>query len=225
LRLAKRIELQLARGSYLPLIDAGVEMPVEQQVQSADYHLYCTDPRDGAAKFEFCTPERPSRTVQPGDPRTALGHIVVKVDPRAQPFRERLELRMTIDDDLILHAQAWSANVDDESATEFQNLEFGISMPGTSAVAEGGEPIPFDRVVEEPRQRGTLVTRANLALEIDDQLVPGELLRSYKPSYFDRRASPPQVQIDEWLYYEPCVLCGRSSNDPACHCAQPDPTE
>jgi molecular chaperone DnaK len=68
LRLAKTIELQLARNSYLPLIEAGTEMPIEHEVKSRQFHLYCCDPRDGSAKFQFCTPSHLGADVQTSDP-------------------------------------------------------------------------------------------------------------------------------------------------------------
>jgi hypothetical protein len=37
--------------------------------------------------------------------------------------------------------------------------------------------------------------------------------------YFDTRNSPPEIQVNEKLYYQPCAICGRKSHDPECHCA------
>ena len=57
------------------------------------------------------------------------------------------------------------------------------------------------------------------ASQENNLLVPGEVLYRFDPWYFDMRKSPPQLQIDEKLYYEPCVYCGKASNDPLCMCA------
>ena len=224
LRLAKRIELQLARGSYLPLIEAGTEMPTEHEVKSWPFHLYCSDPRDGSAKFQFCTPSHLGTDVQTADPRTPLGNIVVRVDKRAQPFRERLELELSIDDDMILHAHASSADVKDESRAQVQDLEFGISLPVASRTGLAGGDPPFRRGVSgQESQPGDLVVRANVTSKVDDFLVPGELLYTYKPGYFDSRLHPPRLQVEEHLYYQPCAVCGRASSDPACRCASRPP--
>jgi len=125
LRLAKPIELQLARGSYLTLIRAGTAMPAEHEIKRQTVDLYCTDPSDGIAKFQLCSPTHPSDTPQASDPRTSLGNLAVSVDERAEPFRERLELELSIDDDLILRARAWSSEINDEDVASFYDLQFG----------------------------------------------------------------------------------------------------
>jgi molecular chaperone DnaK (HSP70) len=220
LRLAKTIELQVARGAYLPLIEAGTEMPTEHEVKARQFHLYCSDPRDGLAKFQFFVPDHLGADVQISDPRTPLGNIVVRVDQRALPFRERLELDLAIDDDMILRAHAWSADVKDEATMQVQDLQFSISIPDAvpANLASGGPPFrPGDS--EQAARPGDLVVRANVTSKADDLSIPGELLYTYKPGYFDSRLHPPQVQIEERLYYEPCAVCGRASSDPACRCA------
>jgi molecular chaperone DnaK (HSP70) len=220
LRLAKTIELQLARGAYLPLIDAGSEMPIEHEVKSQQFHLYCSDPRDGSAKFQFFTPEHLGADVQTSDPRTPLGNIVVRVDDDALPFRERLELDLSIDDDMILHAYARSADLKDEARMQFQDLEFSISFPDAPPTSSVGGDSPFRlRDSGQLDHPGALVIRANVTSKADDFFVPGELLYTYKRGYFDSRLHPPRVQDEERLYYEPCAVCGRPSSDPACRCA------
>ena len=47
----------------------------------------------------------------------------------------------------------------------------------------------------------------------------GEVMAKLNPYYFDVRHNPPPVQVAEKLYYQPCALCGRRSNDPLCRCA------
>jgi actin-like ATPase involved in cell morphogenesis len=217
LRLAKNVELVLARNSYLPLVKAGTEMPTEGQVKTTSFHLYCTDPRDGVAKFQICTPEKAGGAVLPGEPRTHLENITVQVDAKAQPFRERLELEVHINDDLILEAHARSLNLKDEDRREVHNLEFGLAFPTSSA--EGGEISDGNGSADEHPGKGTLSLRANVAYTEDPGLVPGELLYEYDPHYFDVRRNPPDYQTLEKLYYQPCSICRRASNDPLCHCA------
>jgi molecular chaperone DnaK (HSP70) len=220
LRLAKTIELQLARGTYLPLIEAGTEMPIEHEVKSQQFHLYCSDPRDGSAKFQFFMPEHLGADVQISDPRTPLGNVVVRVNERALPFRERLELDLSIDDDMILHAHARSANLKHEARTQFQDLEFSITLPNASSASLAGGDSPFrPETSEQSRRLGDLVVRANIIDKAEDFFVPGELLYTYDPGYFDSRLFPPQIQVDERLFYQPCAVCGRVWGDPACRCA------
>jgi hypothetical protein len=50
--------------------------------------------------------------------------------------------------------------------------------------------------------------------------VPGEYLNELDPHYFDSRGNPPEEQVLEKLYYQPCAGCGRPSNDPLCKCSE-----
>jgi len=228
LRLAKPIELQLARGSYLPLVRAGTEMPAEHEGKKQITHLYCTDPSDGIAKFQLCAPTRASENPQASEPRTSLGNLVVRVDERAAPFRERLELEISIDDDLILTARASSSEMKDEDIAAFHDLEFGLRL-GESEMSEEPEPV-HAAVSTGLREHGNLSVRANVADRPDDDLVPGEVLYKYKRSSFQRqqgvRTRATEEQIREQLYYEPCAVCGRPSSDPACQCStNPQPKD
>ncbi len=85
--LAKNVELLLAREAYLPLVKAGAGMPREGDVQQETFHLYCTDPRDGTAKFQICSPVRAGRSVRRSDPRVLLEIVTVGVDAEARAFR------------------------------------------------------------------------------------------------------------------------------------------
>lgn len=221
LHLAKPIELQLARGSYLTLVKAGTEMPAEQEVKSQQIHMYCTDPSDGIAKFQFCTPTRPSRRPQVSEPRNSIGSLTIQVDERAAPFRERLELDVSIDDDLILETRARSSDMKDSDTATFHDLEFGIKLPRTRESDTGADQMP-DVDVESAHETGGLSVRANVAGEMNDDLVPGEVLYKHKRSSFSRDRGGTIAtadQVREHLYYQPCAVCGRSSSDPRCRCS------
>lgn len=216
LQLAKNVELLMARNSYFPVVKAGTSMPKGGEIQQETLHLYCTDPRDGVAKFQICSPIRAGHAVLPGDPRTHLENVTVKVDRMARPFTERLELDIRINDDLILEAHARSLNEKDEDRKEIHNLEFGLQLPSESK----GEYVIHENVgfFSEQASVGALSLRANVTNRVDKQMVPGEYLYQIEPSYFDKRLSPPVVQEHERLYYEPCASCGLASNDPKCKC-------
>ena len=220
LQLAKNVELVLARNSYLPLVKAGTRMPKEGEVQDERYHLYCTDPRDGVAKFQICTPKRAGKTVLPNEPRTHLEHITIKVDEEARAFHERLELDVRINDDLILEAHARSLNRMDDDKREIHNLEFGLQFPShAEATGSNDKELEGTPASGNPPSMGALGVRANVADRVDLSLVPGEFLCEYDPFYFDVRRNPPRQQVLERLYYQPCSVCGRASNDPACQCS------
>lgn len=218
LTLAKNIEVLLARNTRMPLIKAETEMPREGEVRRIPFHLYCADPRDGHAKFQFEMPKKPGKKVIANDPREVLDTLTVQVDHLARPLTERLELDMTIDDNLILHANARSLNRKDSASAEIHKLEFALALPGASS---GGALDGDDEGTSSKTagSRGGLVMRSNIANERKDFFVPGELLYQFDPYYFDVRRETPEVQVLEHLYYQPCSICRRASNDPLCRCA------
>lgn len=217
--LAKNIELELARNSFLPVVKAGTLMPNEHEENTQTLNLYCTDPRDGVAKLQLCAPKRPGKSVLTSEPRDILDVVTVKVDSKAQAFKERLELDTKLDDDLILKAHARSLNHKDEDYCEIHDLEFGLKLPHSTNRTDKTDTSCDNvntRVANPPS--GSISVRPNVAEDVDQFLVPGEYLYQYNPGYFDARRNPPELQRYERLYYEPCSICGKASNDPACKC-------
>lgn len=219
LSLAKNIELLVAPNSYFPVIKAGVKMPREGEVQKAEtLSLYCTDPRDGKAKFQIASPKKPGRKIQSTDERTILDCLSIEVDSKANPFFERLELELAVDENLILQASVKSLVKNDGDAVEIHNLEFGLSLP-----VGKHDSITWDEIGGEAQPnkmpKGSVSLRPNISNVKSDVLVPGELLYKINPDYFDQRRRPPVHQDLERLYYTPCALCGRPSNHPLCRCA------
>lgn len=219
LRLAKSVELSLARNSHLSLIQAGTEMPAEREVRREQCLLFCVDPRDGFAKMQLLAPARPGRQPMPNDPRNVLGTMVVRVHQDARPFFERIELNVEIDDNLILRGNARSMMGGEVAEVEVHNLEFGVALGG----ADAGQPDASETAATPSQQhgqheKGAVTVRANVANENDHALVPGELWYKHHPEEFDTRRNPPRIQVEERLYYEPCAKCGRAINDPLCQC-------
>ena len=125
-----------------------------------------------------------------------------------------------INDNLILEARARSRNLKDNDRQEIHNLEFGLRFPpGTQTTESGDDPTGTEDLKEDELPLGALSVRANVTNRVDLSLVPGEFLFEYNPGYFDVRRNPPEQQVLEKLYYQPCALCGRASNDPACRCS------
>ena len=219
LLLSKNIELELARNSFLPLVKAGTLMPREHEEQTRTTHLYCTDPRDGMAKFQLCAPKRPGKSVLRSEPRDLLDVVSVEVDSKAQAFNERLELDTKLNDDLILKVHARSLNQKDEGYCEIHDLEFGLKLPFSTESSDSTDTLLNQSHLNSANPpAGAIGVRPNVSEDLNHSLVPGEFLYQYNPSYFDVRRNPPELQIYEKLYYERCSLCGRASNDPACHC-------
>ncbi len=219
LHLAKNVELTLARNSYLPLLAAGLEMPIEREQRRERFSLYCVDPSDGFGKFCLVSPHRPGPRVLPDDNRRPLCSMVLKVDAKAQPFRERLELDVSIDEDLVLKASAWSLNQNGRSEAEIHDLEFALATPGAQNgwIQEGELDDEVD--IDSKSEPGSLSVRANLSSTESEFMVPGEIMYRINPHYFRAERNPPRIQVQEHLYYQPCAICGLRSNDPLCRCA------
>ena len=218
LHLAKNVELVLARNSHLSLLSAGYEMPIEREIRKERYPLFCVDPTDGYGKFSIVSPNRPGPNVPAGDLRRTLGHLLVEVDSKAGPFRERLELEASVDQDLILTISAWSLNQKGYAESKFYDIEFALAFPGAGNKWLSPKPHDSSSTETESHERGTLTMRSNVAATEDLSLVPGEVLYRFNQFYFRDDQSPPQIQVLEKLYYDPCSICGLRSNDPKCKC-------
>lgn len=219
LHLAKNVELTLARNSYMPLLTAGLSMPIERETRRERFSLYCVDPTDGHGKFSLVSPHRPGPRVLPDDKRRPLCNMVLKVDAKAKPFRERLELDVSINEDLVLKAEAWSLNQKGRVEHEVHDLEFALATPGAKSGWMQAGLLDETKNSGRGNEPGDLAMRSNLGAREDLSLVPGEVLYKINPNYFRVEQRPPQVQVEEHLYYEPCAICRRPSNDPLCRCA------
>jgi actin-like ATPase involved in cell morphogenesis len=219
LSLAKNVELLVAPNTYFPVIKAGVSMPRDGMIQSTEaMSLYCTDPRDGTAKFQIASPTKPGRKVQSTDERTILDCLSIKVDHKADPFFERLVLNISVDENLILQASVHSLVKNDNDSVEIHNLEFGLELPVDGDKPDKWEEFNVGGSIKKVHP-GSVSLRPNVSTYRDDKLIPGELLYKINPLYFDLRYSPPEHQDLEKLYYQPCSFCRRPSNHPLCHCA------
>lgn len=220
--LAKPIELELARGNYLPLLKAGTEMPANGNIREPEkFSLFCADPTDGKAKFPIVTTRHPVEFPQSSSERETLGLLTLDVDPKAPSLVERITLYAAVDENLILDIRIETGKSKIPSRGRFINLEFGLALPGSVISMP-----PDNSEGTFPNPSAGLVTRANttpadfqseIALQAS---IPGDVL------YSDRRGafSPgfgipatPQQRL-EHLYYEPCSLCGAAWGD--CDCAK-----
>lgn len=218
LRLAKPIELELARGSRVSLLPAGTEMPLGGEFKDGRLNLFCADPTDGTAKFPIVTPTELSAHPQASARRTSLGIMTVKVDHTAPPLHERLPLDFLLDDDLILHLEASSSQKQDHASSSFYDLEFGLALPEGVVTASDEDPGDVGIGLDEPPSG--LVVRANGVESKDESAVPGDVLYQHNPSAFGRHRSDgaTQAQVLEHLYYKPCAVCRRPWGDPECRC-------
>jgi molecular chaperone DnaK len=221
LTMARRVEVELARNSFLPIVLPGTLLPRRGETQKFQQHLYCVDPRDATAKIQFCAPQRVGKDVQLTDSRLPLAEVLtVPVDGKAPPFAERIELDMMLDHDLILSCTATSLNTKGRAALEIHDLEFGIRFPSAGELDEDGDAEdPFVTDVRAAPEHGRLRVRSNVSTEPKDMtLVPGDLAHKLDPWYLKRKGT--DQQRFEYLYYQPCGQCGRAYSDPDCRCGQ-----
>ncbi|MGM8936674.1 Hsp70 family protein [Pseudomonas neustonica] len=125
LALAKPFELVEARNSLLAIIHEGTRLPLRGESIQKKQSMYCSDPRDGKAIFTFKRPQMVQKCAA-ADPRTTYGNMVVEVNPAFPPLSERIELTVTIDDNLILHTQAIATDHKEPVREQFYDLEFSL---------------------------------------------------------------------------------------------------
>ncbi|BCR26322.1 Hsp70 family protein [Aquipseudomonas alcaligenes] len=125
LALAKPFELAEARNSLLTVIHEGTRLPQRGESIQKQQSMYCSDPRDGKAIFTFKRPQMVQKSAA-ADPRTNYGSLVVEVNPDFPPLEERIELTITIDDNLILHARAMAEDFREPAVEEYYDLEFSL---------------------------------------------------------------------------------------------------
>lgn len=125
LALAKPFELVEARNSLLTVIHEGTRLPQRGASIQKQQSMYCSDPRDGKAIFTFKRPQMVMKSAA-ADPRTTYGSLVVDMNPDFPPLEERIQLTVTIDDNLILHAHAIAEDCRKPVTDEFYDLEFSL---------------------------------------------------------------------------------------------------
>lgn len=227
LTLSKPIEILIAdtsgRGTYYPLVDAGWQLPLENQPQNvSNTRLFCTDPREGVAVVELAKPVKIGHNA-PSDPRRALCVAKVQVDPKAEPLIERLECHLQIDHDYVARVTLRSTGRQDATTTEFHDLEFGLALPQSDY--PGGGRVDTDsssagKHAGETKKlhASNVLQRSNVVVQEDDgvsqsdlwRAVPGDLVASWRSSYFDTRSQDAtQRQKEERNFYIPCARCGR----------------
>ncbi|HXR35368.1 MAG TPA: Hsp70 family protein, partial [Candidatus Binataceae bacterium] len=217
LELAKPVELYHADNTYVPVLPADFRLPIEnKQSRPVSLQVYCVDPRDGFAKLQFVRPAWPGRSL-PSDPRQIYTTQILKVDPNAAPFVERIMLDINIDHNLVVRVRARSG--EDDNITEIHDLEFGldlgaISRDGSADETSGGSGTSEPSPQNASQTAGSVRLRSNVFLHshcIDGDpnwgVVPGEIVEQYSPRYL--RIPLNSRQLAEKMYYEPCSLCHR----------------
>jgi len=219
LKLAKPLELLHADDTYVSLLREGTPLPTESQNEFISCDLYCVDPKDGFAKLQFVRPKWPGRN-GPSEPRDCYAVITLGVDRTAEPLFERLNVGLTIDQDMIVNVSATSSLAGDKRLEEIYDLEFGIEFGADHSSAIGGgtnrEPDESQprlhgrgQVKLQQQPPGTIRLRSNVSLFEDAwDLVPGDVIKTYRNRYLYHRDTLTAFQVKEAMYYAPCSNCG-----------------
>ncbi len=230
LTLAKPVEVLVTdgtrRGTHLPIVNAGLPLPVENGVVAADVRrFYCVDPRDGMATFEFTKPRKVG-LLQSGDERATLCSLNLPVDPHAGPFIERLECQVQIDHDYIAHLSVSSKLRGEVVKAEVHDLDFGLALPPSEVRSSGSgtdgnfDPDGGDSSTQgRPRERslatadssGGIAIRSNVSDVENWTLVPGDIVEMWKPNFLTKHShDATELQHAEKMYYATCSFCRRT---------------
>lgn len=206
LALAKPFELVEARNSLLTVIHEGTRLPQRGESIQRQQSMYCSDPRDGKAIFTFKRPQMVQKSAA-ADPRTTYGSLVVEVNPDFPPLEERIQLTVTIDDNLILHTQAVAEDCREPAEQEYYDLEFSLVVKNTTNDSNEKK----NRLRQATNKNGPkqLFVRANVTNDRDRwEALPGELLKEYNDQHIYLQKPMTRIQEDEYVRYQPCSTCG-----------------
>lgn len=213
LALAKPFELVEARNSLLTIIHDGTRLPLRGESIQKKQSMYCSDPRDGKAIFTFKRPQMVQKSAA-ADPRTTYGSLVVEVNPAFPPLGERIELTVTIDDNLILHSRAIASDRKDLVEIQFYDLEFSLVVNEQPVNAEQKNRVNLRIDSPGPKQ---LVVQANVTNDCERwDTVPGELLKTYNDQHIYLRKQLSPRQEEEYVRYQPCSNCGSQWSEKCC---------
>lgn len=214
LALAKPFELVEARNSLLTIIHEGTRLPLRGESIQKKQSMYCSDPRDGKAIFTFKRPQMVQKSAA-ADPRTTFGSLVVEVNPEFPPLGERIELTVTVDENLILHTRAIASDRKEAVGIQFYDLEFSLVVNEKPVNVEQKKNRVSQRIdTKGPKQ---LVVQANVTNDCEHwAAVPGELLKTYNDQYIYLRKQLTALQGDECVRYQPCSNCGAQWSEKCC---------
>jgi hypothetical protein len=136
----------------------------------------------------------------------------------ADPLMERLELKLAIDHDYVAHVDLRSTMRTHHVIAEIFDLEFTVQFPG----AAGGLPASLNRETagekvsgssrstHSSEPAGSICLRSNIACYRSWQMVPGDLIETYRSNWFaDRARQYSAWQKKERDYYKDCPYCQR----------------
>lgn len=206
LTLAKPFELVEARNSLLTLIHQGTRLPIRGESIQKQQSMYCSDPRDGKAIFTFKRAQMVNKFAA-ADPRTTYESLVVEINSSFPPLEERIQLNVTINDDLIVRVDGVAEDFQEMVSIEIYDLEFALNaLPSLNETGGGKARIRFSPPRDEPKQ---LLVRSNITTGSGNwEAVPGELLKDFNDKNVYLRKPMTDIQNTEFVRYQPCSRCG-----------------
>lgn len=218
LGLAKPFELLEARNSLLTIFYEGTRLPERGKSITSKQSMYCSNPRDAKAIFTFKRPQKVDKSGA-ADPRTTYGNLVVEVNPDFPPLEERIELTVSIDDNLIVHTQAMGIDAKNTVEAEYYDLEFSLLVGTLNNDNEKKKRVSIKTIAQ--KESNELYVRANITsfdskkydtyeVKYAWSMLPGELLHEYNhdPKNTFKRHDMTEVQKLEYVRYQPCSNCG-----------------
>jgi molecular chaperone DnaK (HSP70) len=220
LALAKPFELVEARNSLLTIIPEGTRLPSRGQQIQTSQAMYCSDPRDGKAVFIFKRPQMVQKTAA-ADPRTTYCNLVVEVNPDFPPLSERIELTVTIDENLIAKIYAIANDRKLPAETEIYDLEFSLLVnPSTSEFSQKKKRLKMYVDKNRPKE---LVVMSNVTNDSERwETVPGDLLKAHNDKHIYLRKPMTTLQQEEYVRYQPCSSCGAPWSSRCCQGTSPE---
>ncbi len=135
LSLAKPFEVVEARNSLLTLLPEGAKLPKQGNSKPITQSFYCADPSDGQTCITFTRPQMIGKFAAT-DRRTTYANLNVPVNRDFPPLKERIEVKLEIDENYIVNISAISQDEGVASTVQVYDLEFALQT--TPSVSWGG---------------------------------------------------------------------------------------
>lgn len=210
--LSKPLEILDASSTPNVIAEANEPLPVDGNVKEITLsQFYCTDPREGVVNFSFQRPIYVGR-YNVDTPRKSYGIINLKVDDKAPPLRERLNLSVLIDENYVVKARAESSMRGDTAELEISNLEFALRAKKSSAASDGSD---YENKKEKQvnSENNYPAVRSIITKEKGTKgakYIAGDIVDKYYDKFAFARPKFTQKQQDESNYYLPCSYCGKT---------------
>ncbi|MGH6663215.1 MAG: hypothetical protein ACREB6_16890, partial [Rhodospirillales bacterium] len=150
--------------------------------------------------------------------------VNLPIDPKARPLLERLECEIQIDHDYVAHAILRSNGRGKKIEAEFHQLDFGLSLqsenpPPEDRAEDKGEVSGVSGITHsasgsdssDAQQRSNVTLRSNISDRQEWTLVPGDLIKIWRPNFLDKYSiEATEIQREEEMYYRRCVYCERT---------------